>query len=171
MMTYEERKEKFFCALDELNSGERVALRRAVGTRLADANGRALQAFFKCLPRDIGLPQEEKWYAAACFHCMWEETDREALTQILKTFLIDESVSNSTRQRMVQILDQKWDEDGFLLTKLGRFLKMVKQRGGAVDCSALLDDFLAWNREDQKVQRKWAKIFSEVDGEKNKKKE
>ena len=44
----EETAKRFFEALDALPSGDRVALKRAAGTMLEQANGRAIRVFYQC---------------------------------------------------------------------------------------------------------------------------
>lgn len=39
----------FFTQLDRLPKGDRTALKREAGTMLHEANGRAIQAFYKCM--------------------------------------------------------------------------------------------------------------------------
>jgi CRISPR type I-E-associated protein CasB/Cse2 len=46
----------------------------------------------------------------------------------------------------------------YMLTKLTRMVKLIRQKSDrtAVDFSAMLDDLIRWNNENQYVQRKWA---------------
>ena len=39
----------FFTQLDRLPKGDRTALKREAGTMLHEADGRAIQAFYKCM--------------------------------------------------------------------------------------------------------------------------
>jgi CRISPR type I-E-associated protein CasB/Cse2 len=61
--------------------------------------------------------------------------------------------------RLESLLDLSWDEDGYLLTKLTRLVKVVKSKNYAVDCASLLGDLLYWNGEKQTVQLKWARAL------------
>ena len=62
----------FLEALDALPSGDRVALKRAAGTMLEQANGRAIRVFYQCLPYSVARWQEGRWFAAGCLHCLWD---------------------------------------------------------------------------------------------------
>ena len=75
----------FFERLDELNSGDRAALRREAGVILKDAKGQAIRTFYQCLPYAVPQWQEEYFFAAACLHCLWgaDEQNRAGVMQIL----------------------------------------------------------------------------------------
>ena len=69
-------------------------------------------------------------------------------------------------------MDLSWEEDGFLLGKLTRLIKLVKSKNYAVDCAALLNDLLYWNGDKQTVQLKWARaLYCEPEEDKNEKQE
>ena len=70
-----------------------------------------------------------------------------------------DKLSKSTAHRVETLLDTKWDADGFMLTKLTRLIKLIRQKSdrAAVDFAALLDDLIRWNYDSQTVQRKWAR--------------
>ena len=70
-----------------------------------------------------------------------------------------EDISESTGHRLETLLDVPWDEDGFMLTKLVRLIRLAKFKGYAVDCQQLLEDLFYWNGEKQSVQRKWARAL------------
>ena len=69
----------------------------------------------------------------------------------------DTQISASTEHRLVGILDLTWGEDGFLLGKLARLIKLAKSKNYAVDCAALLIDLIYWNGLKQTVQLRWAR--------------
>ena len=71
----------------------------------------------------------------------------------------DQDVSESVGHRLAVLLDLPWDEDGFLLTKLSRLVRLAKSKSYAVDCQQLLEDLLYWNGEQQIIQRKWARAL------------
>ena len=70
-------------------------------------------------------------------------------------------MSASTGHRVENLLDTTWDADGYMLTKLARLVKLVKQKSGdvAVDFPDFLEDLLRWNYDSQPVQRKWARTI------------
>lgn len=151
----------FFEELDKLSTGERTALKRSAGTMLAEADGRAIAAFYRCLPYGVNR-QEDCWFAAACFHCLWKPDNRpqvkieEALRVLVKS---DDADSKGIDNRVAALLDSSWAEDGYLLTKLNRMIRMLKQKDYCIDCGALLDDLQRWNSDYQTVQRKWVRTM------------
>lgn len=161
----EERDKEISAFLERVNAlstGERAVLKRSAGKMLHEADGRAIAAFYKCYPLEAGETQK-KWFAVACIYCMWnwEEEQREArpLPHILSDLRREETISESMEHRLTGLLDLKWDDDGYLLTKLVRIIKMVKAKGYAVDCVALLKSLQGWNYDSQYVQREWAYSF------------
>lgn len=145
----------FWEALSRCSSGDRAALRRCAGTRLCEANGQAVMIFYRCLPGEVPVWQEDRWFAAACFSCLWDGEEKgqpmEAVLSRLKEY------SDSMEHRLGSILELRWEEDGFLLSKLARILKMAKSKGLPVDCRKLLEDLIFWNSSNQSVKKKWAR--------------
>ena len=66
------------------------------------------------------------------------------------------------QHRVEGLLDTQWDQDGYMLTKLCRMMKLIRQKTSEeIDFADLLEDLIYWNNENQSVQRKWARaIFS-----------
>ena len=148
-----------------LGNGDRAALKRTAGIMLAEADGKAVAAFYRCLPFGIPQWQEERWFAVACLRCLWDaETDGgEPFEKVVGRMLKDEKVSDSIGHRVEVLLDTAWDEDGYMLTKLTRLMKLILQKSDRepVDFEGLLEDLIGWNSEKQYVQRKWARsIFT-----------
>lgn len=156
----------FIKRLDTIGTGDRVALKRSAGTMLNEADGKAIAALYRCMPDSIPYWQEERWFAAACMKCMWEpsEAEGEPMEKVLADLLAHEELSDSMAHRIEALLDTDWDEDGFLLTKLCRMVKLIRQKTTVqIDFAALLEDLLYWNQDNQSVQRKWAHtIFTTV---------
>lgn len=150
----------FLLRMKMLGSGERAALKRSAGSMLSDADGRAISAFYRCLPAGVPQWQEDRWFAAACLRCLWdaEAEGGEAFESIVGRMITAEKLSDSTKHRVEALLDTAWDEDGYMLTKLTRLVKLIRQKSDRVpiDFSALLEDLVYWNAENQSVQRKWA---------------
>lgn len=154
----------FFEQLDRLPKGKRTALKREAGTMLHQAGNQAIMAFYQCLPYDAEKDKQDRYFAAACLHCLWSEDtkNRQPLEQIFYQLGRDAQVSDSTAHRLERILDLSWGEDGFLLGKLTRLIQLAKSKNYAVDCAALLMDLLDWNGDQwngdkQIVQLKWAR--------------
>ena len=144
--------------VDHLSNGDRTALKREAGTMLPQADGRTVRAFYQCLPSQVKPWQEDRYFAAGCLHCLWEtDAARQPMEQIFFQLGRDSELSESMAHRLESLLDLSWDEDGYLLTKLTRLVKVVKSKNYAVDCASLLGDLLCWNGEKQTVQLKWAR--------------
>ncbi len=163
-----EAQKTFFEKLDKLGTGERAALRRETGVMLKEAASYAMTAFYRCLPANIGTAQEEKWFAAACLRCLWNAGADigSPLEQIISKMIRSGDLSKSTEHRVELLIDTRWDNDGYMLIKLARLVKLVRQKSDRdlIDFSALLDDLIFWNSENQSVQRKWARtIFGRND--------
>lgn len=155
----------FLNRLKGLGNGDRAALKRSSGIMLAEADGKAVAAFYRCLPAGTPQWQEDRWFAVACLRCLWDADMEggEPAEQIIGRLIREEKLSDSTLHRAEVLLDTAWDEDGYMLTKLARLVKLVRQKSdrAAVDFSAMLEDLIYWNAENQSIQRKWARsIFT-----------
>lgn len=155
----------FFDRLKQLGTGERAALRREVGVSIKEADSSALTAFYRCLPSAVDARQEGKWFAVACLRCLWDADAPEGapLEQIISSLIRSGDLSDSTAHRVEILLDTKWDADGYMLTKLGRLVKLIRQKSDrkVIDFAGLLEDLIYWNSDTQTVQRKWARaVFS-----------
>lgn len=144
----------FFERLDTLTKGERTALKRSCGVMLQKADGAAIAAFYKCLPYNVPRYVEDKWFAAASIHCLWEKEIREPFTRVIGRMNAE---SSTIEGRVIALSDMAWDEDGFFLSKLIRLIKMAKQKGFAIDAGALLQDLIWWDSDSRTVQRRWLK--------------
>ena len=101
----------------------------------------------------------------ACLRCLWDagQEGGQPLELIIADLLRKDELSDSTRHRVELLLDTEWDNDGYLMAKLTRLVKLVRQKSDRtqIDFSLLLDDLLRWNSDWQTVQRKWARtVFS-----------
>ena len=154
-------RKEFWNRLDQLDRGQRTALKREAGTMLSQAKGKAVRVFYQCLPCSLEPWKEERYFAAACIHCLWEPGDssRLPLEQIFYRLGRDAELSESLSHRIESVLDLSWSEDGYLLTKLMRLIHLIRSKGYAVDCDALLWDLLDWNGEQQSVQLRWARAL------------
>ena len=98
-----------------------------------------------------------------CLRCLWDADMEggEPFEQIIGRLIREEKLSDSTLHRAEVLLDTAWDEDGYMLTKLTRMVKLIRQKSDrtAVNFSAMLDDLIRWNNENQYVQRKWARAI------------
>ena len=159
-----EKMSSFFARLKKLSKGERTALKRCAGTMLAEADGKALAAFYRVLPKEVPQNQEDKWFAVACIHCLWsadEVNNGVPFQELFGKLLFDKAISESAGRRAEALLDTYWDKDGYMLTKLTRMILMIRQKTGKapLNCPALLSDLLAWNSDSHYIRRKWAKAI------------
>lgn len=149
--------------LNRLGNGDRAALRRSAGTMLENADGRALTVFYRCLPQGVPVGQEEKWFAVACLRCLWDagEEGITTLPEMLGVLRNREELSDSLEHRIEILMDTPWDRDGYMLKKLFRLVVLVRQKAGTetLNFLALLRDLQGWNREDQIIQRNWARTI------------
>ncbi|MCR4764221.1 MAG: type I-E CRISPR-associated protein Cse2/CasB [Lachnospiraceae bacterium] len=156
-----EGSEDFFERLNSLGTGERAALKRSAGTMVQSADGRALKAFYRSMP-STGVRNEEKWFAIACLRCLWDigEEKGEPFEAMISSLLRRDEISESTSHRVSTLLDTRWDQDGFMLSKLSRLVKMLCQKSEEMlDFPALLEDLIYWNSDTQTIQRKWARAM------------
>lgn len=162
----------FFANLNRLSTGERAALKRCAGTMLQDADGKAMTAFYRCLPPFVDERQADRWFTVACLRCLWDAGEENGVPfeKRLGQLLRDDALSDSTAHRIESLLDTDWDNDGYMLGKLVRLIKMIRQKNGAeIDFGALLDDLIHWNADTQYVQRKWARaVFAGADADNEK---
>ena len=158
-----ETQKSFFSRLNSLGTGERATLRREAGIMLQEADSAALTTFYRCLPPVVDSRQEGRWFAIACLRCLWDpgEENGKPFAQIVADLIRRDELSASTGHRVENLLDTTWDGDGYMLTKLARLVKLVKQKSGdvAVDFPDFLEDLLRWNYDSQPVQRKWARTI------------
>lgn len=157
----------FFQRLDSLGNGERAAMRRSAGIPLHHASGRALSVFYRCLPYGVPERQEERWFAVACLRCLWDQREGCVLPleQVIAQVLSSSDSTKNTHHRVELLLDMRWDSDGYMLAKLSRLIKLIRQKTeqASIDFTALLEDLIYWNAESQFVQRKWARaIFTNI---------
>lgn len=153
----------FLNRLKQLGNGDRAALKRAAGTMLADADGKAVAAFYRCLPWGTPRWQEDRWFAVACLRCLWDADAACGVPfeKIIGEMIRGEKLSESTAHRVEVLLDTAWDEDGYMLTKLTRLVMLIRQKSDRepLDFESLLEDLIFWNAENQSVQRKWARAI------------
>ncbi len=156
--------ESFLKRVDALSAGNRAALKRAAGVMLSEADGKAIAAFYRCVTPAIPQWQEDRWFAAACIKCLWDPAEGagEPVENVLAKLIRGSELSESWEHRIEGLLDTAWDQDGYMLTKLCRLMKMLRQKTATeLDFAGLLEDLIYWNSENQSIQRKWARaIFS-----------
>ena len=148
----------FFGKLDSLENKHRVRFKRSCGKLLKETDTETLQVFYRILPPETSVWEENLWFTAACIHCLWpaEETGRRPMQECIAGL---KDTSDSFEKRFTGLLETLWDEDGYLCGKLERMAKFIKQKGYAIDGSELLRSLLWWNHEDKSVQKRWIKTY------------
>ena len=165
-MSNQEQKKAFFERVDSLSAGDRAALKRSAGVMLSDADGKAIAAFYRCVPGTLQLWEEDRWFAVACLKCLWDAAPEggTGLEEAVADLIRQKALSESITHRIESLMDTPWDSDGYMLTTRDRFVKLLRQKNDEahLDFGSLLSDLLNWNRDDQRVQRKWARtIFAD----------
>ncbi len=170
-MAFESQKEmirSFFQKLEQLDNGDRAALKRNIGRPITKANGAALAAFYKALPSDAGSWAESRYFTIACLSCLWK-IDEVPMVKKPFEICLKEIRTNGYESfdiRVRAIIDSEWDdEDGYTAGKLARVAKQMKQRNLVLDFDALLEDLMYWNQGNRSVQRKWAKSYFGIKSE------
>lgn len=152
---------EYFERIDKLNKKQRIKLKRSCGSMLNEADAETLSIFYRALPYQVKY-DEDKYFAAACIHCLWDadEANRKPMENAISLLANkDAEASDSFEKRLMGLLDTPWDEDGYLNGKLERMAKMLKQKGYAVDGAELLDSLIAWDSADKRIQKKWIKVY------------
>lgn len=160
-MKYIDEIAQYMQAIDLLGVGDRTALMRAAGSQMQDSP-RARTVCYSVLPYTVPDRQIQRWFAAGCLKCVSDKVGGPPvpLPVILNSMRKQEAWSGYLKDRTVQLLETRWsDQDGFLLTKLTRFVKMLSQKGYRVDCGALLQDLIDWNCSSQIAQERWIRTI------------
>lgn len=157
--------------LRELSAGERAALRRNAGKRLAEADGMTLSVFFRIAPHQLNLRQQECWFSAMTIACLWklEETNcGDEFPIMLRKYAIRQATDGMER-KVRSLLDASWEEDGYLTGKLCRLARMLKADNRLLmpDVEQLLYDLLHWNSDNRFVQIRWAQQYYQLEIETN----
>lgn len=150
--------------IDRLTTGERASLRHTVGRTMAEADGRALEAFYKVMPPDMKPWQQGRCFAVLGIACLWrpgEATVRGDIVSMLAALEMKRD-THGIGAKIRGLLDMRWDdEDGYLAVKLGRLARMLRAEdaGAMPDMDMLLSDLNTWNDDNRKTQRRWAQVF------------
>lgn len=157
-----------------LTTGERSVLRRCAGEMMGQ-DMRAIEAFYKA----VGYRRnwnEKACFAALCMECLWrdeEEIRIRPMEEILRDMYQSKDATESLKTHLVSYLDAPWSEDGFLLSKLCRIVRMLYSANHQVrpDFQKLADDLTHWNDADRHVQRRWIRTICRAIETENKKTE
>lgn len=166
-----DRKElinRYFDRIEMLPDENQIALRRACGNMLNELDAYTLSVFYKCIPDFVEDIHLNKWLFATCIHCLWRDDgnqsrlDRFSVEDALRAYREENkgNISDSFEKRIYTLLDTAWDEYGFMSDKYLKIVRMLKQKGYAVDGRRVLEDLLYWNSDRRTVQRRWAKTLN-----------
>ena len=149
--------------VSSLSIGQQAALRREAGHCLREADAQALQAFFSAIPPGVPPYEQERYFAAVCFVCLWKEESRHHQRPLAECLcILKKDAGSSADGRFRTLLDTPWrNDDGYLLTKLSRLVRQVRHADVPLypDFEQLLDDLLHWNAESRYVQRRWMEQY------------
>lgn len=163
--------ESFFLAIEGLSEKQKILFRRSVGKMVSELDANTLMCFYRILPENVTRWKENRYLFAAQIHCLWKDEEQkrmsliEALTSIKQKADLkqsDKHFSESFEKRIVILMDQPWDEDGFFANKYLNLVRFAKQKGYYIDGRKVLLELLDWNSEYKTVQRNWAKIYNNV---------
>lgn len=139
--TTAKRENEYFAErVKTLGRGELVALRRAFGSTLSEADGNALTAFYKICPTDER--KEEAAYLSACAiaYILHYKADHRSLAGCLKAAEVSES-------RIKALLGNKSiDPDGFFHSKFSRLIRYSVSKGFIPDINEIYPALTEWRK-------------------------
>ena len=123
----EQKISNFFLRLKGLSMGERAVLKRNLGQPFSRADAKAWGAFFKIMP-DCSIWEEEPYFIVACGYCYFDKVNGQEMSFIgcLKRMSVD---SEGIERKLYTILDIHNFQGGYLTVKIGRLLRMLRQKG------------------------------------------
>lgn len=162
-MTNEPLMDEFFKSIENLEPRLIVCLKRNLGKTLAEADAQAVAAFYSCLPDEVKAMQN-RWFAAACIHCLWapDITDRVSVPQAILRERKLSNLSDSYMRKVCALMDTPWENDGYLLSKYCGVIKTLKSKGHAINGEEVLKDLIEWNKFNI-AQTRWAKILAQCE--------
>ncbi len=153
-----ERATEMMKGIDQLTTGEKVALKRSLGQAVADSPS-AMMAFYRAFP-DVQEGRELPFFLCACGACAMDRLGGKPLGFVAAMKkLAAQEYPEGTRRKLLALLDTPMEFDSLFAAKLGRLIQYMKAKGINVDFTGLLRDLCAWDRQDGRVQRKWAREF------------
>lgn len=159
-------------AVNALSTGQRAALKRAVGKCLQEADAKTLQVLFSVMPQESKTYEQEIYLAVSSMICLWKPEDRRSPKPFAECASILKRESPTTEHRLIQLLDTPYNYgEGFLITKLSRMARQFCANGLYPDFDRLLTDLFGWNAPDRYVQRKWMSEFMYTEKNNNEKTE
>lgn len=145
----------FIARLGRLDSGGRARLKRNAGRSLSEARRQAFGLFFSLLPPGISDYQSEMYFMVATLFPAVEAGSSGDLGDSLHRARNDYNGKGLDR-RVIALLDA---DQGQLPDRLRRTLYFLQSNRVHVNWEQLLDDVLAWNAPERRVQRRWARSY------------
>jgi CRISPR system Cascade subunit CasB len=168
MTTRDERMEAaqaFVRSLEQLDPGERAALKRNAGSPLAEARG--VPWFYRLLDAD-GRRNAETYFLIATLypwnargangdlgltlHRLWLATKAKADRET-------EKAKSGVARRFNALLDATLDPGGGVAFRLRQLVRLCASKEVGIDWARLLLDLRAWSIPGKPVQRRWAESF------------
>jgi len=145
-----------------LTVGERSMLRRCAGEMMGN-DLLAVEVFYKAVGHRK-IYHEKVCFAALCMECLWREEDGTRvlpIEEIFRSIYQSKDTTESMKKRLVSYIDIPWSDDGFLLNKICRIVRILRSSDGGTrpDFERLADDLAHWNDPDKWVQKRWLRTI------------
>lgn len=145
----------FIERLGRLEPGERARLKRNAGCQLAEARN-ATTLFYQILPLGVPVFSEEMYFLTATLFTLAESEGMGNLGDALRRARKDNQNDKGLDRRIEVLLDANQEQLPFRLRQVIHFLQSNRVK---VNWGQLLADLLQWDREDRRIQRKWARSY------------
>lgn len=152
----ETRPEKW--SLKSLTMSEWNRLKNCGGQMLADAPTEAVAIYNRVRQGERqSRYREEIGFACLCMRCLWDSNVTHTLPfpALAGEIYRDKRSSKTVRNRALDILDDAWSEDGFLLREIYSLAQEMRKKNGYVvpDFNELADLIAGWGTRG--VKRLW----------------
>lgn len=151
---------------DESNiaKDERFSLKQFAGIMMDNTPAKAVAAYYRVRNREEQTTRyrDEICFACLCMNCLWDKgTAKRPLQEMLAEACSDPQDGKRIRSACIEVLDEPWRRDGYMLAKLCRLVVMLRKKSSAVmpDFERLAGDLFRWNSDSKYVQRNWIEVI------------
>lgn len=106
---------------------------------------------------DMGRYREEISFACLCMRCLWNKDAniKKPYHKMLGELYRDKDTGTVLKERIMDMLDEPWGQDGYLLTHLCSLTGKMRKRSGQIvpDFEELINQIANWNT--QGIKRLW----------------
>ena len=96
-------------------------------------------------------------FACLCMRCLWDKdiTRTKPFHELAGDLYRDTKTSKAIKSRLLEVMDDSWGEDGYLLRYLYSIAQIMRKRDGSIvpDFEGLTDMIANWNTRG--VKRLW----------------